>query len=209
MRLYLVTDRGLLRGKDLVRTVMEAVCGGVGMVQLREKECPTRDFVELARRLMEELGPAGVPLIINDRVDVALAAGAAGVHVGQSDMAVADVRRLMPPGSIVGLSVESREQLMRAADMPVDYIALSPVFSTSTKTDTITEWGLDGIRMARAVTRSPIVAIGGINAANAADVIAAGADSLAVVSAICSPDDPAAAAREFCRIINPGEGYPL
>ncbi len=201
MKLYLVTDRPLLLGKDLIWTVAGAIAGGVTMVQLREKDCATREFVELARALHAVTARAGVPLLVNDRVDVALAAGVEGVHVGQSDMAVSDVRRLMPPGAIVGLSVESREQLAAGEGLPVDYIALSPVFGTPTKTDTVIEWGLEGIREARAATRRPIVAIGGINKANAAQVMAAGADSICVVSAICSAADPKAAAREFLEII--------
>ncbi|MDR2886248.1 MAG: thiamine phosphate synthase [Rikenellaceae bacterium] len=201
MRLYLVTDRALLLGKDLLWTVREAAAGGVTMVQLREKECATREFVELARAVKGVLEPFRVPLLVNDRVDVALAAGADGVHVGQSDMAVADVRRLMPPGAIVGLSAESEAQLIEAEGLPIDYIALSPVFSTPTKTDTVIEWGLEGISRAKGLTRHPIVAIGGIHLGNAAAVRAVGADSVCVVSAICSATDPRAAARSFLEVL--------
>lgn len=201
MKLYLVTDRPLLLGKDLLWTVREAVAGGITMVQLREKDCATRQFVELARALKEILAPSGVPLIINDRVDVALASGADGIHVGQSDMAVEDVRRFMPSGSIVGLSVESDAQLLQANALDVDYVGISPVFSTPTKTDTVIEWGLEGLWRAKAVSRHTLVAIGGINVANAARVMAAGADSIAVVSGICSAPDPRRAAMEFSRII--------
>ena len=137
--LYLVTDEELLCGKELIRTVEEAVCGGVGVVQLREKSLPTRQFVKRAVALKRMLAPYGVPLLINDRVDVALAADADGVHVGQSDMRVEMVRRLLPPGKIVGLSVESREQVLEAESLDVDYIAASPVFSTPTKTNTVIE----------------------------------------------------------------------
>ncbi|MFR5660299.1 MAG: thiamine phosphate synthase, partial [Butyricimonas faecihominis] len=161
MRIYLVTDEGLLLGKDLYRTVEAAVKGGVSMVQLREKESSTREFVERAIRLKEVLTPYGVPLIINDRVDVALAADADGVHVGQSDMPYEMVKRLLPEGKIIGLSVESPEQVLEANDYDLDYVAASPVFSTTTKTNTIVEWGLDGLRWIRSVSRHPLVAIGG------------------------------------------------
>lgn len=197
MELYLVTDRELLLGKDLLWSVEQAVRGGVGMVQLREKECSTRDFIELAVSLGRVLKPYGVPLIINDRVDVAMAADADGVHIGQSDMPYDMVKRLLPEGKIIGLSVESRQQVIQANDMDVDYIGVSPVFSTPTKTDTVTEWGLEGVRWIREHSRHKIVAIGGINIDNAAQIVSAGADSLAVVSAICSAEDPYTAARSF------------
>ena len=122
MRIYLVTDEGLLLGKDLYRTVEAAVKGGVSMVQLREKESSTREFIERAIRLKEVLSPYGIPLIINDRVDVALAADADGVHVGQSDMPYEMVKRLLPEGKIIGLSVESPEQVLEANDYDLDYV---------------------------------------------------------------------------------------
>jgi len=200
--LYLVTDEALLLGKSLLWTVEEAVCGGVRMVQLREKSAPTRLFIERAIALKRMLAPYGVPLLINDRVDVALAADADGVHVGQSDMQVEMVRRLLPPGKIVGLSVESREQVLAAENLELDYIAASPVFATPTKTNTVIEWGLDGVAWIRSVSRHRIVAIGGINPSNAATVVQAGADSLAVVSAILSAEDPRAAAATFGKIIS-------
>ncbi len=200
MKLYLVTDRGLLRGKDLFHTVEQAVLGGVSMVQLREKECSTREFIALAREMKRLLASYNVPLLINDRVDVALAAGADGVHLGQSDMSVADARRLLPAGAIVGLSIETEAQLAESEGLDVDYIALSPIFSTPTKTDTITEWGIDGIRHAKTVSRHPIAAIGGITPANTPQIAAAGADWICVVSGICSADDPRRAAAEYLSV---------
>lgn len=137
-----------------------------------------------------------MPLIINDRVDVALACGADGVHVGQGDMAAADVRRLMP-GALIGLSVESLAQLEAAEAAPVDYYGVSPVFSTVTKADAAPALGLAGLAALRARTARPLVAIGGIHAGNAAAVMAAGADGLAVVSALCAAADPTVAAREL------------
>lgn len=199
LALYLVTDRPLMRGRALLDVVLAAVAGGAGMVQLREKTCDTGEFVALARALVVRLAPLGVPLLINDRVDVALACGAQGVHLGQRDMPVADARRLLPAGSLIGWSVETPDDLARAAALPLDYLAISPVFATRTKADTAPPWGLDGLRRARAATGLPLVAIGGVGAGNARALRQAGADGLAVVSALCAADDPCEAARALRR----------
>jgi thiamine-phosphate pyrophosphorylase len=142
-----------------------------------------------------------VPLIVNDRVDVALAAGADGIHIGQGDMPYDVARRLMGPEAIVGLSVETWEDVENAQDLDVDYLGVSPVFETPTKTDTKGSWGLDGLARIKAFSRHPLVAIGGLNRENAEAVIRAGADCIAVVSAICSAEDPLIAARELSGII--------
>ncbi len=199
--LYLVTDRRLAGSRPLVDVVTAAVSGGVAAVQLREKDCSTRDFVALARRLKSALAPLGVPLIINDRVDVALAAGADGVHLGQADMDYRDVRQLVGPNFLVGLSVDTMEQALQASDLDADYLGVSPIFDTPTKPDTARAWGTGLLAALRARSRHVLVAIGGINASNARQVIEAGADGIAVVSAICAAPDPAAAARELRRII--------
>ncbi len=198
--LYLVTDRGLARGRTTGDIVRAAVAGGVTCVQLREKDCPTREFIAEARLLKEILRPAGIPFIINDRLDVALAVGADGVHLGQQDMDIADARRLAGPEFVIGISAESLEDALRAEAQGADYIAISPVFATATKNDTALPLGLDGIRRIRAAVRLPLVAIGGITTDNAAAVIAAGADGVAVVSAIVAADSPqrAAAALKKC-----------
>ena len=203
LRLHLVTDSALCGARGILAVVEAAVRGGVTCVQLREKSLATRAFVELARALKAWLLPLGVPLLINDRVDVALACGADGVHVGQNDMAPEDVRRLMP-GGLIGLSVESLAQLAAAERAPVDYYGISPVFATRSKHDAAPALGLDGLRAIRAGTRRPLVAIGGIDAGNAAEVMAAGADGLAVVSALCSSADPEAAARDLRARMAPG-----
>lgn len=200
LRLYLVTDRGLSLGRDIEWIVSEAVRGGVTMVQLREKDIDTRDFIALARRLRGVLAPAGVPLIINDRVDVALAVDADGVHIGQSDMPYADARRLLGPDKIIGLSVETLDQLREANSLDVDYIAVSPVYSTPTKTDTAPPFGLEGLLEAVRLSRHPGVAIGGMNTVTAPAVLATGIDGIAVVSAICSATDPCAAAAELLHL---------
>jgi thiamine-phosphate pyrophosphorylase len=197
LRLYLVTDQASLRGRTLADVVLAAVTGGVRCVQLREKALATRDFVALALAVKDLLAPFDVPLIINDRLDVALACGAQGVHLGQSDMPAALARQLLPPEVFIGLSVENLADVARAAGQPVDYLGISPVYATPTKTDTARPWGLAGVRQVRALTRLPLVAIGGIHQGNAAAVLQAGADGLAVVSAICSAADPQAAAQSF------------
>jgi thiamine-phosphate pyrophosphorylase len=197
LSLYLVTDRTWLRGRALTQLVEAAVRGGVTAVQLREKVLDTRAFLAEARAIKQLLKPLGVPLVINDRIDIALACDADGVHLGQTDMPVADARRLLPEHVFIGLSVETMEQVRNASTLPVDYLGVSPIFATPTKTDTARPWGLEGLREVRMQTKLPLVAIGGIHAENAAEVRAAGADGLAVVSAICAADDPEAAAARF------------
>jgi len=195
--LYLVTDRGLCGPKDLIDVILKALQGGVACVQLREKEVSTRFFVEEAQKIKALMAPFKAPLIINDRIDVALAVGADGVHIGQADMPYAVARKLMGKRAIIGLSVETWEDVESAQALDVDYLGVSPVFETPTKTDTKGSWGLEGLSKIKAYSRHPLVAIGGLNASNAADAVRAGADCIAVVSAICSAFDPLEAAREL------------
>jgi thiamine-phosphate pyrophosphorylase len=202
LKLYLVTDRDLSLGRSLEEVVSEAVAGGVTIVQLREKDAPTGEFVDLARRLMAQLKPLGIPLIINDRIDVALAVDADGVHIGQSDMRYEDARRLLGPDKIIGLSVENMDDLLEANRLDVDYIGISPVYGTPTKIDTAEPFGLEGLRKAIAMSVHPTVAIGGMNASTIGEVIKAGTDGVAVVSAICSASSPRAAAKELSEIIS-------
>jgi thiamine-phosphate pyrophosphorylase len=199
--LYLVTDRGLCGQKSLEDVVYMALQGGVACVQLREKDISTRVFVEEARKIKALMAPFKAPLIINDRIDVALAAEADGVHIGQEDMPYDIARKLMGPRAIIGLSVETWEDVEMAQNLDVDYLGVSPVFETPTKTDTKGTWGLEGLARIRSFSRHPLVGIGGLNASNAADAVKAGADGVAVVSAICSAPDPLAAARELHDII--------
>ena len=206
LSLYLVTDRRLASPLSLEALVRAALRGGVTAVQLREKECSTRDFVGLARALKAILTRAGVPLIINDRVDVALAACADGVHIGQSDMEYRDARRLLGPDAIIGLSVETAGQAERAASLDVDYLGAGPIFPTPTKTDAAPAWGIEGLAALRRASRHVLVAIGGVNRGNAGDVIRAGADGIAVVSAICWAIDPEQAARELHQAISAARG---
>ena len=206
LRLYLVTDSALSRGRSLPEVVEAAVRGGVSCVQLREKHLPTRDFVAQALALRPLLQRHGVPLVIKDRTDVALACQADGVHLGQSDMPAEVARRLLPEHVFIGWSVETPQDVANALHLPVDYLGVSPVFATPTKTDTLSPWGLAGLQQARQRTALPLVAIGGIHAGNAQAVLQAGADGLAVVSAICSADSPQDAAAELAQLCQPPMG---
>lgn len=201
LKLYLVTDRGLAGDRHIEDIVRQAVEGGVTMVQLREKDIATRDFIALAFKLKETLKAYGVPLIINDRVDVALASDADGVHIGQSDMPYAMARKLLGPSKIIGLSVENFNQIEEANSLDVDYIGVSPVFATPTKTDTAAPFGLEGLRKAVRMSVHPTVAIGGMNERTAADVMACGTDGIAVVSAIVCAPDPKESSKNLLQII--------
>jgi thiamine-phosphate pyrophosphorylase len=154
---YLVTDRGLCRNRPLRDIVLQAVQGGVAYVQLREKDISTRLFVEEARAIKKILEPYRVPLIINDRLDVALACGADGVHIGQDDMPYETARKLMGKDAVIGLSVETWEDVEASEKLNVSYIGVSPVFATPTKTDTKEPWGLDGLKKIKAFSRHPLM----------------------------------------------------
>lgn len=199
--LYLVTDTPLSGARGVLHVIACALSGGVRMVQLREKTAQTRDFIELARAALTLCRGCGATLLINDRVDVALAAGAHGVHVGQSDMPPQDARALLGPEAIIGLSVETEQQVRDAARLPVDYLGVSPIWETATKTDTRGAWGLEGLARVRTMTDLPLVGIGSIGPHNARQVIEAGADGVAVVSAICAAQDPGHAARELAQAV--------
>ena len=196
-QLCLVTDRSLANGRSLAGIVAAAVKGGVTMVQLRDKTGSTRAFIEDARALKALLAPPRVPLLVNDRIDVALAAGADGAHVGQADMPVALVRKLLGPKAIVGLSITQSAEA-RAEDIEfADYLGVGPIFPQLTKPDAAPTLGLEGLAEIRRITSKPIVAIGGVTAANVRAVRSAGADGVAVVSAIMGAQDPMAAAAAF------------
>jgi thiamine-phosphate pyrophosphorylase len=198
--LYLVTDRALCAATGVEHVVGQAVAGGATMVQLRDDLTPTAALVQLARRLAELLAPLGVPLIVNNRIDVAAAAGASGIHVGQSDASPSEACRRLGHAAIVGLSITKCGQL-GAVDPQVDYLGVGPIFATATKADAAPPLGLAGLAAIRARTALPIVAIGGIDPGNAGQVIAAGADGIAVVSSVCGASDPSAAARALARAV--------
>lgn len=199
-RLCLVTDRELARGRALVDLVAEAAQGGVTMVQLREKEATTRAFLEQARAVRAVLRPLDIPLIINDRIDIALAVEADGAHVGQSDMPAEQARALLGPGRVLGLSIANAEQIARPDVGIVDYLGIGPIFAQSTKPDASVPLGVAGFARLRALAMGkPVLAIGGVKAEHARGLRAAGADGLAIVSAIVAADDPRAAAAAFVR----------
>jgi thiamine-phosphate pyrophosphorylase len=200
----LVTDRGLAAGRPLEDLVRAAVRGGVTAVQLREKGGPVRDVLELGRSLLAVCRPLGIPLIVNDRADVAFALGADGVHVGRDDLPPPEARRLLGPAAIIGVSVETEAQAADADRQDVDYLGVSPVFTTPTKPEADKAWGIEGLRGLRRRTGRVLVAIGGINEANAAAVVGAGADGLAVVSALCAAADPERTARELREAMDRG-----
>jgi thiamine-phosphate pyrophosphorylase len=198
-RLCLVTDRALARGRPLVEVVMRAVTGGVTMVQLREKEATTRAFLEEARALKALLADHGVPLIVNDRVDIALAVGADGVHVGQTDMPVAAVRALIGPDRLIGLSITDAEQIARPDAAAADYLGIGPLHPQKTKPDASAPLGLGGFARLRRMSARPVLAIGGVKAGDVPMLVEEGATGVAVVSAIMAAEDPEAAARDFVR----------
>ncbi len=201
LSLYLVTDSKLSLGRKLSYIVEEAVKGGVTIVQLREKDRSDRELYDLARELKELLSGYQVPLLINDRVDIALASCADGVHLGQADLPYGIARKILGEKAIIGLSVESLSQAAEANELDADYLAVSPIYSTPTKTDTITEWGLSGLRKVREISNHRLVAIGSIKSTNAAEIVKAGADGIAVVSAICSSPDPYSSSQELIKRI--------
>lgn len=196
LKLYLATDRGLAAGRDLCDLVAEAIAAGVTLVQLRDKQADGQHLYEAACRLHAVTRRLGVPLIINDRVDVMLAAEAEGVHVGATDLPLAQVRALAP-GRLVGYSVTGPADLEVARRGGADYVGIGPVFTTSTKADASAAMGLAGLRRLAADAGIPSVAIGGITPANCASALAAGADGICVVSAILGQDDITAAVQRF------------
>jgi thiamine-phosphate pyrophosphorylase len=198
--LYVILDRAAARGRDLDDILAATLEGGCRMVQLREKEWPSGRLLPLAERLRDRCRRAGVTFVVNDRVDLAVAVGADGVHLGQDDLPPRVARPLLRPGMILGRSTHTVEQATRARDDAADYIAVGSMFETATKPD-FELVGPDLLRRIRPLTTRPLVGIGGITHDNVADVIRAGADGVAVVSAVCGAPDPAAATRRFLAAI--------
>ncbi|KMQ58434.1 thiamine-phosphate pyrophosphorylase [Chryseobacterium angstadtii] len=197
-KLYLVISEADCMGRNFLQVAEQAILGGVDVIQLREKNSSTESFLQKAQKLIEITDKHSIPLIINDNVEVAEHVNAAGIHVGNTD-APPDFLRQRPllHQKIIGYSIEYLSQLDNEQTLVSDYLGISPVFRTDTKTDTITEWGLEGIKTIRQLTEKPLVAIGHIHNGNAREVIDAGADCLAVVSAICSAQDPQKAAYQL------------
>jgi thiamine-phosphate pyrophosphorylase len=193
--LYLVTDRSLAEGRSVEEIVRQGIAGGVTVVQLREKNAGTRDFVEQAFALKRAASEAGIPLIINDRVDIALACEADGVHLGQEDMSCRLARRIAGKEIIIGVSVSTIDEARAAEAEGADYLGVGPLFATLTKADALPPTGLDLLWEIHRAVHIPLVGIGGISPANAGRVIHSGADGIAVVSAIIAHPDPESAAK--------------
>jgi thiamine-phosphate pyrophosphorylase len=194
LTLVAITD-GAERGiEDIVQRALACVRGGATMVQLRLKDADARTQVEVARALVAAL-PPGVPLIMNDRADLAIASGAAGVHVGPEDLPVVAARRVLGPDRIVGLSVGNDAEALDAG--VADYVGIGPVYATASKGDAGTAIGVGELERLAALCARPVVGVGGIDASNAAAVIAAGARGVAVIRALFSASDPEAAARSL------------
>jgi thiamine-phosphate diphosphorylase len=194
--LYVVLDRTAARGRDLVELLALALAGGSRMIQLREKEWPSGRVLPLAEKLRAACAAAGATFIVNDRVDLALAVGADGVHLGQDDLPARAARPLLRPGMILGISTHSVEQARAAQADGADYVAVGSMFATTSKAD-FQLVGPDLMRKLRGEIRVPLVGIGGITPDNVSEVIQAGADGVAVISAVCAAADPKAAAARF------------
>jgi thiamine-phosphate pyrophosphorylase len=199
--LYVITDEDLAGGLPHAVIAEQAVAGGAGVIQLRDKTCSLRDLVRAGREIGLITRCAGATFIVNDRFDVALACGADGVHLGQGDLRCDTVRQIAPVGFIIGVSVGSIEEALDAEQGGADYVALSPVFSTGSKKDAGPGQGLDMLRAICDSVRIPVIAIGGIDLENAGSVINAGAEGIAVISAVVSQPDIPAAARRLAAVV--------
>jgi len=202
LRLYAVLDPEHTHGHDLIGLARSVVQGGATLVQLRDKRDATRTMIERTRALKTALTGFAIPLVINDRIDVALACGADGVHVGQDDMPAADARRILGDSAIIGLSIKSAAEAEAAPLELIDYVGIGGVFTTSSKDNPAPPIGTMGLRriseiVRRRVAEFPICGIAGITAENAPEVIAAGADGVAVISALSHESDPRSAARNM------------
>lgn len=195
LSVYVILDGRFARGRGYLQVLAEAIRGGATCIQLREKDLAARDFYDLAGQIREETEKGGVLFIINDRLDVAMAVEADGVHLGQHDLPAKAARRIMPPGMLLGITVRNEQQAMQAQADGASYLGAGSVYATNTKTDTGKPMGLANLAAICRQTAVPVVGIGGINAANAGGVIDAGAAGVAVVSSVISAGDIAAAAR--------------
>lgn len=200
-RVYAITDRRL-SGLSHAEQVRRLAAGGIRLVQLREKEASPRDFYHHARDAVAIARELGVVVLINDRVDIALAVGADGVHLGQDDVPPEKARELLGPDRLIGFSTHSLEQAIEADDLPVDYIAIGPVFPTRTKEKPDPVVGIEMVRAVRARIRKPLVAIGGITVETAPRVIAAGADAVAVIADLVGAPDITARARQYVHALS-------
>jgi thiamine-phosphate pyrophosphorylase len=200
--LYVITDARVARGRDQVELIAGAIAGGATAVQLRDKEMPARDQLALGRRLRDLTRAKRCALIVNDRVDLALAIDADGVHLGQDDLPPSAVRALLGHNRLIGVSVGNPDEFELVRQEGADYIGTGPLAATGTKGDAGAAIGTAGVRAVREITNLPMVAIGGVNRENAAGALVAGANGIAVISAVLGADDPERAARELRLIVD-------
>jgi len=200
-RLCFIADSEAAAGRDILKLVAEAVDGGATIIQIRGKKWTNREFLDVGLKAARFLRPKKIPLIINDRVDIALACEADGVHLGPDDMPLFYARRILGKNRIIGISVSIPGEAKAAEKEEADYIGAGPIFRTSSKKDIGPILGLEGLRKIREKVKIPILAIGGISAANAAGVISAGADGVAVISAITAAGNPKQVAIEIIESI--------
>ena len=205
-RLYVITDESVSRGRSHIEVAEAAIRGGADVIQLRDKTASGGTLYRVALSLRKLTREAKVPFLVNDRLDIALATDADGVHLGQKDLPAAAARNIMGPGRILGVSADTLEEALLAEKEGADYLGVGPVFEArETKADAGEPLGLERIARIRKHCRLPIVAIGGIDAQNARQVREAGADSAAVISAIVAADDITQAARELKSILSAGD----
>jgi thiamine-phosphate pyrophosphorylase len=204
LRLMVLTDPACGPDRSIVEVVRASLRGGAPAVQIRAKGGDTRDMLELALALRVETTRAGALLFVNDRVDVALASDADGAHVGDDDIPLEVARRIAPQGFLLGRSVNTADEAVIAMRQDADYLGVGPVFSTPSKADAGDAIGADGIAMVRSVTSLPIVAIGGLDLDNSAEIAAAGADGVAVIRAVMQAGDPEDATRRLLSVIEDG-----
>ncbi len=207
LSLYVLVDPARAGGRPLAEVAAAAVRGGATLVQLRDKESETRALVDEAKAIKRALAGSRVPLLINDRVDVALASGADGVHLGRDDLDLATARRLLGPRAIIGASARSRADIEALAFGAIDYVCIGGVFATSSKDNPDKPIGVAGFKELACIVRArapglPVGAIAGIDEMNAAEVMRAGADGIAVISAVTAAADPEAAARRLKAIVD-------
>jgi thiamine-phosphate pyrophosphorylase len=203
--LYVILDRAAARTRPLEAILDATIAGGCGMIQLREKQWPSGTLLPLARRLRERCRAAGVPFVVNDRVDLALAVDADGVHLGQDDLPAPTVRPLLRPGMILGVSTHGVGQARSAQEDGADYVAIGAMYPTATKSS-FELVGPGAVREVRGQVRVPLIGIGGITADTVGEVIRAGADGVAVISAVCSAPDPEGATRRLVEAIREARG---
>ncbi|MGE5370824.1 MAG: thiamine phosphate synthase [Solirubrobacterales bacterium] len=197
LMLYPIIDTGFIRRENAMNCLRQALAGGADIIQVRDKQGSSRDFYELSLACHKETRRYGIPLIVNDRADIALAVGAEGVHLGQDDLSPACVRKMLGPEAVIGVSVTTLEEARRGERDGADYVSVSPVYATATKADIQIPAGLQMLRVIKQAMKIPVIAIGGIHETNIQAVLAAGADGAAMISAIFGQADPLGAARRL------------